>query len=280
MFGGVPELPPDAIFHINTRYNADEDARKLNLGIGAYRTEEGHPLVLDAVIKAEKEILAQLQGADAKQKKEYLPIGGLADFCASTVKLICGDDCAALAEGRVTTVQSLSGTGALRLIADFLCSVYPDSTVYLSDPTWSNHATIQKLAGIKSAKYPYFDKETLGLDFEGMMGALMEMPPKSIVMLHACAHNPTGVDPTPEQWKAFSEVMLARGLIPIFDCAYQGYASGDLAKDAWAVRYFIDQGHECMIAQSYSKNFGLYNDRIGAVNVVCRTPAAATAVRA
>ena len=168
----------------------------------------------------------------------------------------------ALKEKRTASLQTVSGTGAVHLGALFLAKFFSgEKTVYLSNPTWANHNQIFSNVGIKTAQYPYFSRETKGLDFAGMKAALAAAPERSVVLLHVCAHNPTGVDPTQEQWKELAAVIRQRNHFPFFDCAYQGFASGDLARDAWAVRYFIEQGFELVVAQSFAKNLGLYGER-------------------
>lgn len=180
-----------------------------------------------------------------------------------------GADSPALRESRSTSMQTISGTGAVHLGALFLARFYKgNKTVYLSNPTWANHSQIFSNVGIPTAQYPYFNKETCGLDFEGMKGAIESAPEGSIILLHACAHNPTGVDPTMDQWKEIAAIMRSKKHFPFFDCAYQGFASGNLARDAGAVRYFIEQGFELVVAQSFAKNFGLYGERAGCFHVV------------
>jgi aspartate aminotransferase, cytoplasmic len=200
---------------------------------------------------------------------EYLPIAGLATFTSAAAKLILGADSPALAEKRAHSIQTISGTGAVHLGALFIAKFYPGSpTVYFSNPTWANHNQIFSNVKLPIATYPYFSKETKGLDFTGMKKAIQDAPDHSIILLHACAHNPTGVDPTQEQWKELAILLKQKNHFPFFDCAYQGFASGDLAKDAWAVRYFVEQGFELCIAQSFAKNFGLYGERAGAFHFV------------
>lgn len=180
-----------------------------------------------------------------------------------------GADSPALKEKRVASIQTVSGTGAVHLGALFLSKYFTgNKTVYVSNPTWANHNQIFSNVGIGSAPYPYFSKETKGLDFDGMKSAIADAPERSIILLHVCAHNPTGVDPTQEQWKQLATVIREKNHFPFFDCAYQGFASGDLARDAWAVRYFIEQGFELVIAQSFAKNFGLYGERAGCFHFV------------
>jgi aspartate aminotransferase len=208
---------------------------------------------------------------DPELNHEYLPIAGLADFTAASQKLVLGGDSPAIAEKRVTSLQTISGTGAVHLGALFLSKFYKAQTerpVYFSDPTWANHFQIFSNVGLQYKTYPYFSKTTKGLDFDGMIGAIQDAPEGSIVLLHACAHNPTGVDPTQDQWKKIAEVIRSKKHFPFFDTAYQGFASGDLARDGWAIRYFVEQGFELCIAQSYAKNFGLYGERAGCFHFV------------
>jgi len=210
--------------------------------------------------------------ADPELNHEYLPIAGLGSFTSKAAELLLGPSSAALAEKRVSSVQTISGTGAVHLGALFLAKFYKvngaNRTVYLSNPTWANHNQIFTNVGLPIATYPYFHKETKGLDIEGMKNTLAEAPERSIILLHACAHNPTGVDPTPEQWREIAEVMKAKNHFPFFDTAYQGFASGDLDRDAGAIRYFVEQGFELVIAQSFAKNFGLYGERAGCFHFV------------
>lgn len=264
-FAGVEKLPPDAIFFTKTRFKNDTHPRKINLGIGAYRTEEGKPYVLNVVKEAEAALLK-----DSSLNKEYLPIGGDAQFIAASQASIFGD-CAAVREKRVAGVQTLSGTGALRILSNFLANNFPGITIYKSSPTWGNHRKVFLKAGLNQQDYRYWDPKTKGLDIEGMLEDLSNAPEGSAVLLHACAHNPTGVDPTPDQWKRICNVMKQKKLLPFFDSAYQGYATGSLEKDAFAVRHFLDQGMEMVCAQSFSKNLGLYGERVGCASVVCNT---------
>jgi len=265
-FAHVAELPPDAIFFTKARFKKDTDPRKINLGIGAYRTEEGKPYVLKVVKQMEAELLQ-----DKSLNKEYLPIGGDAEFIRASQQSILGANSAALQSGRVAGVQTLSGTGALRVLSNFLANNFPNSTIFKSSPTWGNHRKVFLKAGLNQADYRYFDKATKGLDIAGMLEDLNNAPERSIVLLHACAHNPTGVDPTKDQWRQVMNVMKKRGHIAFFDSAYQGYATGDLENDAFPVRLFESNGMEFVIAQSYSKNLGLYGERVGCASVLCST---------
>jgi len=274
----VPMAPEDPILGINVAYKADPSADKLNLGVGAYRTEEGKPLVLNVVRKVE-----HMLANDPSLNKEYLPIEGLPEFLTQTAQLLFGADSPALAEKRVATVQALSGTGALRIGAEFLARFSPGraaTPIYISEPTWGNHPNIFKDAHMSDVrKYRYYKEQTRGLDFEGFVEDLKAAPNGSVFILHTCAHNPTGVDPTIAQWEAILDVVQAKGHLPFFDTAYQGFATGDLVRDATPPRMAVARGMELIVSQSYAKNLGLYAERIGALNIVCRDAATADAVK-
>jgi len=211
---------------------------------------------------------------DADLNHEYAPIAGLASFTGKAAELMLGTSSPALAEKRASSIQTISGTGAVHLGALFLSKFYSTGrTVYVSNPTWVNHHQIFSNVGLNVAEYPYFDRDTKGLDFAGMKNTLSSAPDESVVLLHACAHNPTGVDPTQDQWRELATLLAKKKHFVFFDCAYQGFASGDLDRDAWAVRHFIEQGFELVIAQSFAKNFGLYGERAGAFHYVA-APAA------
>ncbi|GAA0157821.1 transaminase [Lithospermum erythrorhizon] len=273
VFAHIVLAPEDPILGVTVAYNKDQSPVKLNLGVGAYRTEEGKPLVLNVVRKAE-----QLLVNDQSRVKEYLPITGLADFNKLSAKLIFGDDSPAIQENRVTTVQSLSGTGSLRVGGEFLGKHYHERTIYIPQPTWGNHPKIFTLAGLSVKSYRYYNPQTKGLDFEGMLEDLGAAPSGAIVLIHACAHNPTGVDPTVEQWEQIRTLMRSKGLLPFFDSAYQGFASGNLDSDAQPIRMFVADGGELLAAQSYAKNMGLYGERVGALSIVCRNADVASKV--
>ncbi|GLC63912.1 aspartate transaminase aat1 [Pleodorina starrii] len=276
MWEQVQQAPPDPIIGVTDGWRADPDPRKLNLGVGAYRTEEGKPYVLKAVREAEQQILA-----DPAMNKEYLPISGNAEFNRLARTLALGPNSPAIREARVATVQALSGTGSLRVGAEFLSTHLPASfprIVYLPNPTWGNHKSIFGKAGFQVREYRYFDAATRGLDFGGMTADLTAAPPGSVVLLHACAHNPTGVDPSREQWRQLLELTRRTRLVPFFDSAYQGFASGDLDADAAAVRLFAEAGLELVLAQSFAKNMGLYGERAGALSVVTKSREVATRV--
>lgn len=263
-----PQAPEDPLFGLMAAYRKDSDPKKVDLGIGAYRDDNAKPWVLPVVKQAD-----ELIRNDPDLNHEYLPIAGLPDFTAASQKLILGKQSPAISEKRAVSLQTISGTGACHLGALFLARFYHPASpaskaIYVSDPTWANHNQIFGNVGLPVKKYPYFSKKTKGLDFEGMIGALQQAPEGSIILLHACAHNPTGVDPTQEQWKKIAQVMKSKKQFPFFDTAYQGFASGSLSKDAWAINYFVDQGFELLVAQSYAKNFGLYGERAGCFHFV------------
>ncbi|CAH9074216.1 unnamed protein product [Cuscuta europaea] len=273
VFNHIVRAPEDSILGVTVAYDKDPCSVKLNLGVGAYRTEEGKPLVLNVVRKAE-----QILVNDRFRIKEYLPITGLVDFNELSAKLILGADSPAIQDNRVTTVQCLSGTGSLRVGAEFLSIHYHQQNIYIPQPTWGNHSKVFTLAGLSVNTYRYYDPVTRGLDIEGLLEDLRSAPSGAIVLLHACAHNPTGVDPTANQWEQIRKLMRSRSLLPFFDSAYQGFASGSLDGDAHSVRLFVADGGECLIAQSYAKNMGLYGERVGALSIVCKNPDVASRV--
>ncbi|KAG0466935.1 hypothetical protein HPP92_018515 [Vanilla planifolia] len=264
-FEGVTMAPPDPILGVSEAFRADDSDVKLNLGVGAYRTEE--------LQTAEKLML------EKGENKEYLPIEGLAAFNKVTAQLLFGADNPVIQQGRVVTVQSLSGTGSLRLAAAFIQRFFPDAKVLISSPTWGNHKNIFNDSRVPWSEYRYYDPRTVGLDFEGMIEDIKAAPDGSFILLHGCAHNPTGIDPTAEQWEKIADLIEEKNHIPFFDVAYQGFASGSLDVDASSVRTFVARGLELFVAQSYSKNLGLYAERIGAINVVCSSQDAATRVK-
>jgi aspartate aminotransferase, mitochondrial len=221
----------------------------VHIGVGAYRDDNGKPYVLPSVKAAEQKVV------NASLDKEYAGITGIPSFTKAAMLLAYGTESTALKEDRVAITQSISGTGALRIGGAFLERFYPNAkTVYIPTPSWANHGAVFKDSGLKVEKYRYYNPETIGLDFEGMVADIKAMPKNSIVLLHVCAHNPTGVDPTQEQWKAISDAVKEGGHYPFFDMAYQGFASGDTDRDAFALRHFIQEGHHPCLAQSFAKN--------------------------
>jgi aspartate/tyrosine/aromatic aminotransferase len=271
LFKDVAVAPPDAILALATWFKEDKDPRKVNLGIGAYRTEEGKPWPLPSVLAAQ---LAVCQ--DPNEDKEYVPIDGKPENKKPVQQLIFSDD--EIAQGTIATTQALSGTGSLQIIGQFLVNFMNCKVIHFPKPTWGNHFAIYKRAGMEPKEYTYYKQETRGFDFEGMLAGMDAMNAGEAILLHACAQNPTGVDPTDEQWQQIVDKCKAKGLIPIIDNAYQGYASGDLVKDGYSMTLFEKSGQEYFIAQSFAKNFGLYGERIGYIHVRCRSKEVQAAV--
>lgn len=269
-FTQVTELPPDPLFGLKARYNADPRSDKVDLGIGAYRDNNGKPWILPAVRAAERKLLDS-EGYN----HEYLNISGHEPFLTEAAKVILGNDSRAIAEGTVVSQQSLSGTGALHLAGTFLKQFFAGNhTVYLSKPTWANHNQIFTSLGLDVATYPYWDAENKKLDLAGFVRAIETAPQGSIFLLHACAHNPTGLDPTALEWNTILGAIAKHKHLPLFDSAYQGFASGNLDKDAAPIREAINLGavvSPILICQSFAKNVGMYGERVGALHVVLPT---------
>ena len=276
-FGGVAACLQDPILGLVAAFKTDPAPRKVNLAQGAYRTDEGEPLVLDVVKEAEVVI-----ASDASLNKEYIGVEGNTEFNRLSAEFAFGEASPALAENRVATVQSLSGTGALRICAAFLAQFDGRSagTIHLPSPSWGNHTNIFRAGGLDVASYDYVDSSGTALDFGAMRNALSnQVLHGGAVLLHACAHNPTGIDPTHAEWEELAAICAERSLLPVFDSAYQGYASGDPDVDAFAVRCFERVGVKNMlVCQSYAKNMGLYGERVGAFDVVCDDASEAAAV--
>jgi len=268
VFANVQMAPPIEVFALSKLYNECTNENKVNLGVGAYRTDEGKPWVLPVVSDAEKSM-----AEDKTLTHEYLPVAGMPTFRQAATQLILGKDHRAITENRTESFQALGGTGALRLAAAFLHNVLGFDTVYVSNPTWGNHKGVFKAAGFTQIKeYRYWDAATRGFDVGGMMEDLQNAPANAVVILHAVAHNPTGVDPTAEQWDLICKTCIEKKLFVVMDNAYQGFATGDLDQDGFACRYFADKDIDMFIAQSFSKNFGLYNERTGNLVVVTKDP--------
>ena len=260
-FRSVRLAPKDPILGMTEAFNADDRPGKINLGVGVYTDAEGRVPVLSAVREAE-----DLRFTKALAHS-YLPIDGLAGFNRSTQKLLFGEQAEVLANGRVVTAQALGGTGGLKIGADFLHGVDPRAEVLISDPSWENHVALFTQAGFTVRNYPYYDPSTHGLDFDGMMRTLDAAKAGTIVVLHACCHNPTGVDPDRTQWARIVATVVERGLMPFLDIAYQGFAEG-VEADAFVVRAFADTGVEFLVSSSFSKSFSLYGERVGALSIV------------
>ncbi|MDO5666381.1 MAG: amino acid aminotransferase [Alcaligenaceae bacterium] len=264
LYQNVEMAPRDPILGLNEQFNADTRPEKVNLGIGVYSDDSGRLPLLKAVRTAEQ------QQFDGAKPRGYLPIDGLATYNKGAQALLLGRDSPVIAEGRAVTVESIGGTGALKIGADFLKTLVPDSTVYISDPSWQNHRAIFEKAGFKVENYPYYSAETHGLDFAALKAHFESLPPKSILILHACCHNPTGVDPSMEQWQELLEIIQSRQLIPFLDIAYQGFGAG-LEEDAKVVRLFAEAGVEILVSSSFSKSFSLYGERVGALTLTTKT---------
>ncbi len=271
MFERVTTAPPDAIFGLNDAMRRDPRRDKINLGAGVYKNEAGETPVLAAVKEAEGRILRR------ESSKSYLPIDGLEAYTARVQQLHFGADSEILAAGRAVTVQAPGGTGALRVAAEFLNRRCGTPTVWMSDPTWANHPPIFDAAGLERQSYPYFDPATNALAFDRTLAALERGLPGDLVLLHGCCHNPTGVDPTADQWAAVGELLAARRLFPVVDFAYQGFASG-LEEDVEWLRVLGREVPELIVCASFSKNFGLYNERVGVLTAVAADADRAAAV--
>jgi aromatic-amino-acid transaminase len=271
LFAELALAPPDPILGLNEAFNADTRAGKVNLGVGVYLGEDGKIPLLESVRMAEA---ARLQ---SPSPRGYIPIDGLAAYDQAVQKLLFGEDSALISTGRLVTAQALGGTGALRLGADLLKRLLPEATVLISDPSWENHRALFEAAGFPVSIYPYYDAGTHGLNFAGMRAALLAAAPRTIVVLHACCHNPTGVDLTPAQWKEVVTIVRERNLVAYLDMAYQGFAEG-IESDGAAVRAFATSGVQCFIASSFSKSFSLYGERVGALTIVTESAEASKRV--
>ncbi|MBU9125276.1 aspartate/tyrosine/aromatic aminotransferase [Burkholderia multivorans] len=261
LFSAVQLAPRDPILGLNEAFNADTRPTKVNLGVGVYTNEDGKIPLLRAVREAEK------ARVDAGLPRGYLPIDGIAAYDAAVQKLLLGNDSPLIAAGRVVTAQALGGTGALKIGADFLRTVNPNVRVAISDPSWENHRALFEAAGFEVVAYPYYDAATNGVNFEGMLSALNGYAPGTIVVLHACCHNPTGVDLTEAQWQQVVDVVKARNLVPFLDIAYQGFGES-IEADAAAVRLFAAADLNAFVSSSFSKSFSLYGERVGALSII------------
>ncbi len=261
LLASVEMAPRDPILGVTEAFNADPNPSKVNLGMGVYVDDTGKVPVLDCVRRAEAKL------AEGIRSRSYLPIDGLAAYDSAARELVFGAANAALRENRVVTVQSLGGTGALKLGADLLRRIDPSAQVWISDPSWENHRALFEYAGFTVNTYPYYDATSRGCNFPAMLDALGRLKAGSIVVLHACCHNPTGVDLSPAQWEHVIEVVSGRGLIPFLDIAYQGFGEG-LDPDAHAVRRFAQACPALFVASSFSKSLSLYGERVGALHVV------------
>ncbi len=261
LFAAVEMAPRDPILGLTEAFNAEKNPSKVNLGVGVYYNDEGKIPLLAAVKAAEKTRL------EAAPPRGYQPIEGTVAYNQAVQNLLFGKDSGLLAEGRVITAQCLGGTGALKVGADYLKRLLPDTKVYISDPSWENHRALFESAGFTVENYPYYDAATRGVDFAGMASCLKSLPAKSVVVLHACCHNPTGADLTTAQWQEVVAAVKERNLVAFIDMAYQGFADG-IEPDAVAPRLFADSGLQFFVSSSFSKSFSLYGERVGALSIV------------
>ncbi|MEP7083519.1 MAG: amino acid aminotransferase [Betaproteobacteria bacterium] len=261
LFGAIEMAPRDPILGVTEAFVADQNPRKVNLGVGVYNDDSGKLPLLECVKRVERDMTGKAAA------RGYLPIDGIAAYDKAAQALVFGADSEAVRSGRIVTVQALGGTGALKVGADFLRRLLPDAQVWISDPSWENHRALFEHAGFAVNNYRYYDAATHGLDFAGMIDAIEAMPAGSVIVLHACCHNPTGVDPTNEQWTTIIERVRDRGLVPFLDLAYQGFGDGTDA-DASVVRRFAATPGSMLAASSFSKSFSLYGERVGALSIV------------
>ena len=268
-FDSISAAPADPILGLGEAFKAETRAEKVNLGIGVYKDANGQTPILRAVKAAETRLLA------SESSKNYLGIDGVAAYNEATQELLFGTGHEIIANRRAKTAQSLGGTGALRVAAEFIKRHTAAQNVWISAPTWPNHNAIFKAVGINIRDYRYYDPAAHGLDWDGMLADLAQAQAGDVVLLHGCCHNPTGIDPTPEQWAALAKMSAKQGWLPLFDFAYQGFANG-LEQDAYGLRVFLQHNREVLIASSYSKNFGMYNERVGAFTLVADNEETAT----
>ncbi|MCB9781389.1 MAG: aspartate/tyrosine/aromatic aminotransferase [Candidatus Omnitrophica bacterium] len=268
MFESLVEPTPDAILGLTEAFKKDSNPEKINLSVGVYKDSKGVTPIFRAVKEAEKRL------TDLEKSKGYLPINGSEEYGNAVQALLFGEGHEIVSSSRAATAHTPGGTGGLRVAADFLVRMYPGKKIWISDPTWANHPNIFQAAGLEIETYPYFDASKNDLDFDSMIQALGQIPEGDAVLLHGCCHNPTGIDPSVEQWKEIAKVVGERGLLPLVDFAYQGLADG-LTEDAVGFLNLCQPGRELLIASSFSKNFGLYNERVGALTVVAADSASA-----
>ena len=264
LFAAVEMAPRDPILGLNEQFNADTNPAKVNLGVGVYYDENGKLPLLKCVQSAE----AMMQ--ETPKPRGYLPIDGIAAYDKAVQGLVFGEHSPAVKAGRIATIQGVGGTGGLKVGADFLKRLNPSARVLISDPSWENHRALFENAGFEVATYPYYDADRRGLDFDAMLGALDKAAQGSIVVLHACCHNPTGCDLSAAQWSQVVECLKARRLVPFIDMAYQGFGDG-IAEDGAVVGLLIDSGIDFLVATSFSKSFSLYGERVGALSVACES---------
>ena len=272
MFEAISPAPPDPIMGLTEAYKADPRPGKINLGVGVYKDASGNTPILDCVKLAEKRIL------ETQQTKSYKPIDGDPAYGKAVQELMFGKDHPLLTSGRVVTAHTVSGTAALRVAADYLHRLHGETTLWMPDPTWPNHPKVFGLAGVPTKTFPYSNQEATGLDIDAMIQGLRQIPAGDVVLLHGCCHNPTGIDPTAEQWKEIAAVLNEVGVVPLLDFAYQGFANG-ITEDAAGLTALSGACDELIVCTSFSKNMALYNERVGSVSFVAKTSDIADTVR-
>lgn len=268
MWQKIEAAPADSILGLTEAFRNDPNPQKVNLGVGVYKDEAGKTPILDCVKAAEKVLL------ERESTKSYLPISGDPLYAAEVQKLLFGENGEVIASGRAATAHAPGGTGALRVGGDLLKKFYPNAKVWISKPTWANHKGVFQTAGFALAEYDYYNSATRAVDFEAMVKSLENIPVGDVVLLHACCHNPSGVDLSNDQWKKVAEIGKAKGWIPFLDFAYQGFGEG-VEEDRFGIEAFAATGVDFFVASSFSKNFGLYNERTGALTIVSPTKAEA-----
>jgi aspartate/tyrosine/aromatic aminotransferase len=261
MLEAIQSAPPDAILGLTEAFRKDPNPAKINLSVGIYQDETGATPILESVQQASRQVLAN------QQSKTYLPIDGAPAYATAVQRLIFGPESEVVTTGRAATSHTPGGTGALRVAADFIKQNLPAATVWLTKPTWPNHPNIFAAAGVPTRSFPYFDSTTQGMAFAQALNVIQEIPAGDVILMHGCCHNPTGIDPTTAQWSQFAKVVSERGVLPLVDFAYQGFAAG-LEEDTEGLQTFCRPGCELLICSSFSKNFGLYRERVGALTVV------------
>ena len=262
LFTAVEMAPRDPILGLNEQFNADANPHKVNLGVGVYYDDNGKLPLLECVRAAEKQMM------EVPKARGYLPIDGIAAYDAAVKSLVFGAESEPVKSGRIATIQALGGTGGLKVGADFLRRVCPNAKVLISDPSWENHRSLFSQAGFTVETYPYYNAAKRGIDFDGMLTALNVAPEGTIIVLHACCHNPTGYDITPEQWDQVIATVKSRKLVPFLDMAYQGFGYG-IAEDGAVIGKFVASGQDFFVSTSFSKSFSLYGERVGALSVLC-----------
>ena len=264
MFEKISAAAPDPILGLNDEFNADIRTAKINLGVGVYKDAAGNTPILPSVKKAEAKLL------EHEKTKSYLGIAGTADYALAVQKLLFGNDSLIIADKRAHTAQAPGGTGALRIAAEFIKRQIGDVTIWVSEPTWANHIGIFEAAGLKISRYGYYDEKTKDIDFDTVVSDLENAKAGDVLLVHGCCHNPTGIDPDNAQWTQLANLCANKKLLPLFDFAYQGFARG-IEEDAEGLRIFTEHCDEILVASSFSKNFGIYNERTGAFTVVAKT---------